>query len=448
MKERILTQPDLSDQRTIDHQTNLFGAFSVVLIEVAMLIHLLLVALDEMDVVYTKIELVLIAAGMSAYALSVLICAVKRFSLPYHKHVLLGGMLAGGGLIFAVLGEDGGAFVLFPMFVAGLYYSDKICVKTYIHLFLITIADVVAFFALDVNVLHYYGLTWNYRKMILNFILPQLLYLTVVFVLSLYAMRSGKKLIAGLISGAKENAKKKAELDTCAEVQRSTLPTDFTLAPGAFDISAGIQSALETAGDYYDVFTAGGHKLVALVADVSDKGLASALYMMSVRNTVRSLFSFTDDPDEVFTKMNNILCDTSDREFVTMFLLCADIGTGTGRYINAGHNPPVIVHPDGSAEPVEADPQLIMGMFANTEYCSEPIALQPGDILCMYTDGITDALDRNGVVYGPERVVSVIRENRSRPAAEIRDALLHDVDVFADITRFTDDRTALILKRL
>lgn len=172
----------------------------------------------------------------------------------------------------------------------------------------------------------------------------------------------------------------------------------------------------------------------------------SVLYMMSARNTVRSLFDYTDSLEEVFRKTNNILCDTSDKEFITMFLICVDISSGEGEYINAGHNPPVIVHSDGEADKVESKPQLIMGMFPNVEYKSEKINLCRGDVLCLYTDGIPDAMDCAENTYGTERIASVVKASQNSTAEEIRNDVLSDVSSFADETKFIDDRTVVVLK--
>lgn len=175
------------------------------------------------------------------YALSAIVCAIKRFRKPYHKHILLGGMIGAGAVIYAVLGRDGGVFLMFPMFAAGLYYSESICKKTYYHLIVLVVIDVISFFYLDINQLHYYGLEWDYSILILNYMFPECLFITVVFVFSLLAMKNGRKLIGVLVSEAEESAKKRAELETCTEVQKSALPKDFNIVPGEeFSISAGL----------------------------------------------------------------------------------------------------------------------------------------------------------------------------------------------------------------
>lgn len=182
-------------------------------------------------------------------------------------------------------------------------------------------------------------------------------------------------------------------------------------------------------------------KLVALIADVSDKGLGSALYMMAARNTIRSLFGFTDDLEEIILRTNNILCDTSGMEFVTLFLVCLDPETGRGRYINAGHFPPLPVHPDGDSETVETEPQYFMGAFKDTKYASSDISVGRGDILCLYTDGITESVNSSMEEYSLQRIASVISCRTSSTTEDITKAVLDDVDAYSDSSLFADDRT-------
>ena len=416
-------------------------------IDCSILTHLILVSIGAANFIYIKVEKVFIIIGMLIFISSALLCFPGRFRKPYHKHVLLWGMILGGGVIYAILGEDGGPLLMFPMFAAGMYYSEDMCKKTFVHLVIINIIDNIAFFWLDINIIHYYNLSWDLSLIIINFIIPGIVYISVVFLFSLYTMRSGRKLLAELVSVTEDSVKRDAEIETCAEVQRSTLPDCTDLAPGGeFSISAGIQPAYETAGDFYDMFITDSGKLMMLIADVSDKGLGSALYMMSTRNTIRSLSDFLDEPGEILSRANDILCSTSDKEFVTVFLAAIDIKTGCGKYVNAGHNPPVLMRRDGSASLLDTAPQLIMGAFSGVSYRTDDISLKSGDVLCMYTDGIPESVNTAMEEYGTGRIISLLQNMVSRPPDEICNALLADVDSYSDDSKFIDDRTVEILK--
>lgn len=448
MKSNI--QPLSSTERSIHMKSkaNLFCKASLCLISFALILHLILVGLGVVNYIYTKLEISIICCSIVCFITPVIICNFTK--LPYEKHGphLLGGMIAGGTLMYSIIGRDGGVFMLFPMIVAGMYYSEQMCVRTFIHLCILTIADLVFFYHIDIHVLHYYGLEWDFGVLFANYIIPELVYLTIVFIFSMYNIKNGRSLLDILVKNAEVDAKRNAEIETCSEVQKSALPSDFEIAPNnEFSISAGLESALETAGDFYDMFITKDNHLVMLIADVSDKGLASALYMMSVRNTVRSLYSKpVSDPKEVFDTTNNILCDTSDKEYVTMFLLDLDINTGYGKYVNAGHNPPFIVHEDNTYESLEYEPQVFMGSFKDVSYSSQDIKLNKGDLLTLYTDGITDTLNENSEEYGVQRIIDVVRANSSHTVNEVKESILDDVRSFADNTKFVDDRTISLLK--
>lgn len=438
----------ISFRNNAEKNANIICMISLLLLGVALSVHLLLVANGKIYYTYIPLELTFFYISIVLYVVPALICLIDhRTDKPFRKHMLLGAMIAGGTTMYAIIAKDGGVFILFPMFVAGLYYSEKTCLRTYIHLTVITILDVFLFSYLDIHFIHYYDLTWDLGELILNYLLPQLSYLTIVFLFSVYAMNGGRKFIRMLADMTEQDAKKKAEIETCVRVQQSTLPSGFDLTPGGeFSISARLEPAMETAGDFYDFFLTKDNHLVALVADVSDKGLAAALYTMSVRNTIRSLYRFPAQPESILTEANSILCETSDQEFVTMILVDLDIQTGIGKYVNAGHNPPFLLKTDGSAALIETEPQVFMGVFKGIRYVSGELSLGKGDILCMYTDGITEAADNAAEQYGIERLMQTAAAAVNSPLDDLSGKILTDVRAHADETVFFDDRTLVLLR--
>ena len=425
----------------------MFCTSCIALICIALVIHFILVDIGRLELVYSKLELYIIYAAVATYLGPTMVCVVGKFRMPCHKHILLFAMIGGGGLLYAVLGDNGEAFLLFPMFVGGMYCSESLCRKTYIHLILINIVATLFFFWMDIRQLHYYGLGWDFNVIVLNYIIPELVYITVVYLLSMYTMRSDRRFLKDLVELYERSAKKNAEIEACADVQRSAFPSDFNIAPnGEFSISAELKPAFEAAGDFYDFFITKNNHLVAVVADVSDKGLASALYMMSARNTIRSLYIYLDDPAEVVSRANAILLSTSDREFVTMFLLDVDIKSGKAEFVNAGHNPPVLRRVSGETAPVSSEPQTIMGVFENARYFSTLLNFEKGDTLCMYTDGITDAVNSNGESYGIERLMGVVKKTGSNSPETVKNAILEDVERYEDTSLFSDDKTLTVLR--
>ena len=444
LKHIISNEDFMVDENRQDYYPNMFCVISDLVLFVALILHLLLVDAGLMDLIYSRFEKQMLIIAALLYLITALICAIDKQFPQIHRYILLGGMVASGAIMNAVTGENSVAFLLFPMLASGIYYSKKICINTYILLSVVDIWDTLIFCQLDIHVFHYYGIEWDISTIILYYIIPDMVYLTIVFIISMYIIQNGKILMLA----CSDAARKTKALEMCAEVQLNALPSDTGILAGSeFEISAGIKPAFETAGDFYDFFIISKNKLAVLIADVSDKGLASSMYMMSARNTIRSLFSFTDDIEEIFNRTNNILCDTSDKEFVTMFLLTIDTETGIGKFVNAGHNPPILFSRDGKYKIIETEPQMMLGSFYDVYYTAEEIVLNSGDMLCMYTDGITDTVDKNMIPYGMDGLVAVISENSEKTLTDIKNAVLEDSSKYADETKFSDDKTIVLLKR-
>lgn len=215
---------------------------------------------------------------------------------------------------------------------------------------------------------------------------------------------------------------------------------------GEFSITAGIVPASEAAGDFYDFFIIDGRYICLIIGDVSDKGLASAMYMMSARNTLRALAGVVDSMESVFEHANMNLLDTSREAFTTVLAFCLDIKTGKGRYINAGHLPALICHADGTVGTIEAEPQLMLGALPGISFRSYPVHFRKGDTLFLYTDGISEAMDSQRRQYGGERIVSAALSSGSSSLEKMRDAVFSDVEDYADESQHSDDRTLLLLR--
>jgi serine phosphatase RsbU (regulator of sigma subunit) len=248
---------------------------------------------------------------------------------------------------------------------------------------------------------------------------------------------------------ALEHQRIEQDLQVAAEIQASFMPRSAPDVPG-WEMRATIDSAREASGDFLDLIPLSGGRWGILVADVSGKGIAAALYMALARTIIRTYaVEHEGDPELAVAAANRrILSDTDDELFVTAFYGVLDPATGELSYTNAGHNPPYLFRAtDGW--PVEELPGtgIPLGLMEGAEWTCGKVRFAPGDTLVVYTDGLPDAENEKGEPFGEERVVATARTRLGEPAADLRDALFEDVRGFiGDATR-VDDITATVVRR-
>jgi sigma-B regulation protein RsbU (phosphoserine phosphatase) len=219
-----------------------------------------------------------------------------------------------------------------------------------------------------------------------------------------YMQRSINEYIGELKTTTASNERYESELNIAREIQMSMLPQNF---PQREDCSlfAMVQPAKEVGGDLYD-FVSVGDSLFFLVGDVSGKGVPAALFMAIARAAFRFIGALGLPMREVVRRVNDCLCDGNTNEmFVTLFAACLDLKTGDMVYCNAGHNPIVLIGPDGKSSFLQAKPNLAAGLFEGFPYEDEQIHLERGTRLVLYTDGVTEAERSDKVQYGEEKLL-------------------------------------------
>jgi len=245
------------------------------------------------------------------------------------------------------------------------------------------------------------------------------------------------------------NKKMKQELALAGEVQASFLPIELPDTPG-WQLAATLEPARETSGDFYDIIVLPNGRLGILVADVVDKGVGAALYMALSRTLIRTYAAeYPEQPELALSAVNRrIVADTYANQFVTVFYGTLDLVTGTLTYCNAGHNPPILL----SAEEEDAVQLLsrtgmALGVVENAVWEQGIVQLAHGDVVVLYTDGVTDAQDQQGTFFGKERLQEVARANLFRSAQEVQEALIAEVHGFVgDAPRF-DDLALMVVVR-
>ncbi len=261
--------------------------------------------------------------------------------------------------------------------------------------------------------------------------------------------------IASALHGAEvyrqtiEHLRIEDELAVAADMQASLMPTSAPDVPG-WEFKAIIDSAREASGDFVDLIPLSEGRWGILVADVSGKGVAAALYMAMVRTLIRTYaYEHERNPEDVITAVNRrILSDTDDESFVTTFYGVLDPQTGELTYCNAGHNPPLVfrVLDGGAVEELEST-GIPLGMMGDAVWEAERVALRPGDKLLAYTDGVTDAQNMAEEEFGDGRLVEVAKANAALPPVEMRTAVFDEIKEFMGDAPQLDDITLMIVAR-
>jgi sigma-B regulation protein RsbU (phosphoserine phosphatase) len=233
------------------------------------------------------------------------------------------------------------------------------------------------------------------------------------------------------------------EIAEARSIQQGFLPKEIPQVAG-YEIASAWQSARMVGGDYFDVLPFDGDMLGLCIADVAGKGVPAALLMSNLQASVRGLASAGVSPDELCARLNALLCRNiaSDR-FITFFYAQLDAQGRTLRYANAGHNPPIVMHRDGSHHRLR-DGGGVLGVFPHQQFVAGTARLEQGDRVVLFTDGVSEAGNVEGEEFGEERLVSLLAENRRDSAQEIQKAILDTAAQFCR-SNWHDDATLLIL---
>ena len=247
----------------------------------------------------------------------------------------------------------------------------------------------------------------------------------------------------------KEEERIGRELNMAASIQAGALPSIFPAFPDRkeFDIYASMTPAKEVGGDFYDFFMVDDNHLGMVIADVSDKGVPAALYMMSAKMTISSHAKMGKSPKDVLEAANAALtASTNEEMFVTVWLGILDLKTGLLTAANAGHECPVLKQPGGPFEVVKDRHGFVLGGMPNIRYREYELLLKPGAKLFVYTDGVPEACNEEKEFFGMDRTVEALNQNVDEAPQKILENVHGIIDQFvADAPRF-DDLTMMCLQ--
>ena len=264
--------------------------------------------------------------------------------------------------------------------------------------------------------------------------------------------RNLKRYMKNLKKTTAEKEKVHSELMIANKIQKSMLPCIFPAFPERkdFDIYAVMDPAREVGGDFYDFFLIDDSKLALVIADVSDKGVSAALFMVVAKILIKNQLQNGDSPGEVLKIVNNRLCENNEvGMFVTCFLGIFDIKSGEFTYANAGHNPPFLYRKsEKNCIAITSPHGLVLGGTPNITYLQSKTYLYPGDFLFLYTDGVTEAANKRGRLFSQQKLEEIVNSCGKKNVA-IQDLIF---DIKSEINKFvgnaavSDDITMLALK--
>ena len=239
------------------------------------------------------------------------------------------------------------------------------------------------------------------------------------------------------------------DLATAKTIQESSLPTEFPAFPDIeqFDIYASMKTAKEVGGDFYDFFSIEDTTKIGFVmADVSGKGIPAALFMMAARSQLRNYMEAGLPVNEAVDAANHQLCIGNDAGmFVTCWVAELDYVTGELAYVNAGHNPPMLMHDDAWRWLTEVS-GMPLGLFDGIPYDLHTLQLEPLDMLYTYTDGVTEAMSATDELFGEERLEAVLNKNKGMNPRSVGVAVRRALTDYTHDAEQSDDITMLILK--
>lgn len=254
-----------------------------------------------------------------------------------------------------------------------------------------------------------------------------------------------KQYIANITEITAEKERIGAELNVATKIQADMLPKIFPAFPERteFDVYAKMDPAKEVGGDFYDFFLIDEDHLAIVIADVSSKGVPAALFMVIAKTLIKNHALNQESPDDIFSRVNNQLCEGNEEGmFVTAWMGILTISTGDFEFVNAGHNPQLLLNTD-QYDWIDANPGFVLAGLEGIPYQSQRIRLKHGARIFLYTDGVTEAQDKKDELFGEDRLLQSLAKNGAKPLSEMIDGVRADIDAFVGEAEQFDDITML-----
>ena len=301
----------------------------------------------------------------------------------------------------------------------------------------------------DAIIAHGYDKGAFVKSLFLNEFIPRCTIFLALSVSCRYVAERGKNMIDTQAENAKKTSRIETELDLATKIQNSMLPCIFPAFPEHenIELRAVYHPAKEVGGDFYDYFVIDKTHVGVVIADVSGKGVGAALFMTISKTVLKNQLQLGISPAEALGNANFQLCENNDAGlFVTCWAGVYDTETGVMTFVNAGHNPPVVMRNGETPEFIKQRSGFVLAGLDGYPYKQEEIVLKPGDEMFFYTDGVTEATNSDKQLYGDDRLLICLGNCQNQTIQEQLDSLKKDIDEFVGEAEQFDDITIMAFK--
>ena len=285
----------------------------------------------------------------------------------------------------------------------------------------------------------------RYVKVLTYYYIPRVAIISLLFIISNSLNKRTYNLLVEEIKVNGEQEKTKTELEVAKEIQLSTLPNEL-FSNEDIEMQAELRAAKEVGGDFYDYFVLDDEHIAIVIGDVSGKGIPAAMFMMKTITCFKNFASIDSTPAETLKLVNITIFEGNDSQmFVTCFYAIVNTKNGEMKFANAGHNPPIIGQ-NQKFEYLKCKTGFVLGGFKEAFVEDEVITLNNGDVVALYTDGVTEARDDQGALYGEDRLISVFNRKEYSCLLELFHTAKDDIVKFIHGAPQSDDLTYIAIK--
>ena len=466
LKERLT--PD-----EIFHETEIYAnRLGALILLCSGIILLIILILTAFGVFLLPLEAVLSPAVPAIVEIAILlaVCRLVKYDAWWLKPLLLLGMVSVYARLDGMLTHKAAILMVIPVVFSSRYFSRRL---TWFTTVLTTVVFACSAYwgatngLINLNIVTFPEGTQmvatggflgdavrnagaSDRMLIVNTMLfdylPKWLMFSVIAVISYNIARRGREMILKQHEKDVKSARIESELNLATSIQADMLPNIFPAFPERteFDIYATMTPAKEVGGDFYDFFLIDDDHLCMVMADVSGKGIPAALFMMASKIILANNAMMGKSPAQILTDTNTAICSHNREEmFVTVWLGILEISTGKLTAANAGHEYPVIQKPDGAFALYKDKHGFVIGGMPGLQYKEYEMILEPGSKLFLYTDGIPEATDEKGEMFGTERMLAALNEADTAAPDGVISTVRGAVDAFVKQAEQFDDLTML-----
>ena len=393
---------------------------------------------------------------------------------PWLRRTLMSDLVFVCAILASTLGHNVTLIMVLPVIVSTRYFDRKYTTKLAVFTGIIFFAAAIVNGFVGVKNLNIYYFTSDaqltalagqklrniisplpldifayVKNLILEEFLPRCVTFFAISVACRYVAQRGKDMIEWESEKTRKTSRIETELDLATKIQTSMLPCILPAFPGHedIDLKAVYHPAKEVGGDFYDYFIIDKTHVGVVIADVSGKGVGAALFMTISKTVLKNQLQLGIQPQEAIMNANRQLCENNDAGlFVTCWAGVYDTEKRIMTFVNAGHNPPVILRKGKNPQFIPQRSGFVLAGMEGFKYRQEEIELNAGDEMFFYTDGVTEATNANNELYGNDRLLDCLENCRDNTISEQLDYLKKDIDSFVGAIDQFDDITIMGMK--